>query len=308
MNNLLWILANCGLLVAAYGVTVWVRDYEPPALAWAADADEASGDNVEGRLQPRKSDSDVVAAGTGLNSNELDELWEKTLFRPERTEDVVTPDDPTAQEEQREQAQMELIGVGKIGDKPVAIILEKAAPRRRVRRLVRGRPRSGKQEEEDDDDSSSTKTQHIYREGSEVGSTGYTVSSIGFNEVVLVRGDEEMTLRLEAGDDQSQNRRDKAVASEKAREAKQEAEETAATKPAGTTSPGQPPPPPPPPPMAAPSVPAPTGKKAPAKIASGSTSGAAAGKTAALSREERLKRAKLLRERILQRRQEQAKD
>jgi hypothetical protein len=306
MNNLTWILANCALLATAYGVTVWVRDYEPRP-SWSTQIEEEQQGASQGRPQSRPAADDVQIADSRLGADELDDLWKNTLFRPERTEEVADPDAEETEEKAPDQVQLELIGVGKIGDKPVAIILEKTPVRRAIRRRIR-RPGAPEVEEEE----SPAKTQHIYREGAEVGDTGYTVSRIDFNEVLLVRGDEELTLKLEAGDDQSQGRRDRAVASAKAREAEQaaeEAKEEKARETAASASPGSPPPPPPPP-VAAPSVPAPEGGKTPPKTtASGETSPkTTAGSTSAMTREERLRRAKLLRERILQRRQEQQQE
>lgn len=303
MNNLMWILANCALLAAAYGVTVWVRDYDPRPTTWTVQADGEDDGAAKGRPQSRAADSDAALAdGSRLGQDELDDLWKNTLFRPERTEEVADPDAEEAEEKAPDQVQLELIGVGKIGEKPVAIILEKTPARRAIRRRIR-RPGAPEEEEEEPP----AKTQHIYREGAEVGDTGYTVSRIDFSEVLLVRGDEELTLKLEAGDDQSQGRRDRAVATAKAKEAEQAAEDAKEEKTkqaAVAASPGSPPPPPPPP-VAAPSVPAPDGQKTPPSAAA---AGSAGTPTSAMTREERLRRAKLLRERILQRRQEQQQE
>jgi hypothetical protein len=231
--------------------------------------------------------ADSSAARSSLSSAELAMLHEQTLFNPDRTEALDLRSDEKASDEkasdEKAPMDMELIGIGTVGEKSAAVILTRTAP---------GRSRSNE----------TTRSKHVYMLGQSVADTGYVIESISMREVILVKGDEERTLRLETTDATSEKRN--MAAAEQAKEAvakmNSETVETA-KKDKGAT----PPPPPPPPPVPAQLQEALEVARA-AKAANGGQSESAAPDAKEdeqdLSRQERIKRALEARRRILQKR------
>ncbi|OGV83702.1 MAG: hypothetical protein A3K19_13785 [Lentisphaerae bacterium RIFOXYB12_FULL_65_16] len=296
MSRLYWLL-NVVLMLGAVVASAWAvrqapdarwsgraqqsRFTAPPQLKGAAGS--AGWDAAVGKATPQPVDVDV--------------LWRQTLFNPARTEDLTKGD---AEAVGPSRIELELIGILQFGDVAAAIILDKqmkAAPRTRTARVgSRTVPAGGAEPSPEE-----VKTQHVYKLNDPVGNTGYVVKEIRLDEVVLTRGDEERVLRLQSDDAESVTRRKVAADDDTKREEEAKKEDAKREKEAKTEEAGQdaqkivaggnssmPPPPPPPPPGV--ELPTPGGDhaKAPAP--------------GALSAEERILRAKELRERLLERR------
>ena len=237
MGKLYWLL-NLGLLVLAGIATMRVIN-DNPKVRWGGYsarvlAPEKAG---FGTVPPQRRV--VPSMPEGISPEDSDELWQKTLFRPERTEETAAAGEKKDQDDP-EAFELELVGIGIIGSESAAIILEKRN-RRSARRSSRRRTPTTPAKK----NAPKERTQHVYRIDDVVGDTGYKVKEIKFDEVMLVRGDEERILKLESGDTASEARRTTAVKSE----AKAAAKDGTRTVKAGGTS-QMPPPPPPPPPIA----------------------------------------------------------
>lgn len=206
------------------------------------------------------------------------DLWRASLFQPTRSEgeDSGTPAAAAAAV-----SDFELVGIGIIGDEAAAIIVEgtRAAPSFPAVRLP-GAPAAAPE---------TRAKPRIYRLGDTVADSSFVVKEVRLDEVVLSRGGEERTLRLETGDAASRRRAEQAGKDAAARLP----QVTVAPPPVPTVK-GAPPPPPPPPGTAA---------AAPPAVQPGSTVAVTpvAGTTApaAMTREERIRAALEARQRIL---------
>jgi len=274
MGRLYW-LVNCVLLVVVAFATSWVGQQDAEAR-WTVRPKGGADRSARSKATLAPKRADVGPARASIDG--IDVLWRKTLFRPERTEEVAPETVDGEPAPKPTDTDMELTGMGRINEEAAAIIL--------VKRIRTKRPRRGPGAKTP---AKPEKTKRVYKLGDEVAGTGYVVKEISFNEVLLVRGNEERTLKLESGDASSEQRRTQAAQAEKraAVVAAAKTQTTPAKMPAGGTK-TQPPPPPPPPPVAGlPTLPTP----------------GASSKAAQMTREERIKRAREIRERMLARRQ-----
>lgn len=296
----LWMI-NVALLVLAGAVTVWVVRHDGSAAA-ASPSEEGAPvrpDRKADRRLPSRPEDVIASMRPVLSAADVDVLWQATLFRPERTEDlsVVSAE---ASAVPAAAFDLELVGLARIGERAVAVIVQhRSAPVRRVLpagvlgRSPLRRPTTPAPEPEPAPMPEGPPDRHVYKAGDAIGDSGYSLKEIRFaeKEVVLVRGSEERTLKLETADDQSSSRRDAAAVMPPT--PKPPATLPKPT-PAGAEAAAVTPPPPPPPPAPG------------AEGAAAGTSPATAVPGRALpdamttSREERLERARLLRERLLQ--------
>ncbi|NLF17663.1 MAG: hypothetical protein GX595_10455 [Lentisphaerae bacterium] len=304
----LWVV-NAALLVLAGAVTVWVVRHDGRVAASAPSEAKAPGRaerKVDRRLPSRPEDAAASARPT-LSAADADVLWQATLFRPERTEDLSVV---SAEEDAVPAAalDLELVGLARIGDRAVAVIVQhRGAPTRRVLpvggaagvlgRSPLRRPTPPAPEPASAPTPEGPPDRHVYKTGDAIGDSGYTLKEIRFaeKEVVLVRGSEERTLKLETADDQSSSRRESAAVMPPAPKPAPTAPPAAAAGGDAAAAATTPPPLPPPPAPGAPG----------AEGAEGAAAGAGpAGRVLpdamTTSREERLERARLLRERLLQ--------
>jgi hypothetical protein len=337
MNRLVLWLANALLAVAACATTAWVLG-QAPATAADARGDESKAGRGERKADRKGAPRDVAEAdglAAGNPAADADVLWQQSLFRPERTEDLTQPtaEDPAVA---AAALNLELVGLARIGERAVAVIVSHrgAAPRRAGAPAGPGRnprpgvlrppaapePGPGGPAEAGAPEPEGPPDRHVYKVGDTVGDSGYTLKEIRLKEkeVVLVRGSEERVLKLETADDQSASRRETAATQAAAQAAAAAAAQAAAAKAAEVAqAPAAKPPaegaavavaaagaPPPPPPMpGAVGVPGAPGAP-PAGAAPATPAEAVAGKEGTpavpMTREERLERARLLRERILQ--------
>ncbi len=251
MSRTGWFITN--LLLAVVAALTTRAILRPPTVSEAASAGRrrAAVDPTQ-----RAAPVPVKDAGSGSHSalvtavlGEADTLWKDSLFRPDRTEDIVT--EATAPSATPNAAvQFELIGVGLIADKSAAIILVKSNRPRTTSPTSRGRgsrPLPSAPPE---------RKRHVYRLGDEIADTGYVLKEIKLTEVTVARGDQTQVLKLERGDASSKKRKEDAAREEAARKRKAAATAKSSGNRTGTAAaPGLPPPPPPPPPAAVPGGP-----------------------------------------------------
>lgn len=312
MKRLLWLIMNLGLLAVAYAVTTWVLEQRPALDTGNEMADKAEHPGNEKR--PAKAKSASTSREEPRKKTDLSVLWRETLFRPERTEDLEIQAAKEVEEATKTPFSLELTGLARIGDRSVAVIVQHRAtvrrsPRATVHPTSRGmrRPRSGVSPPVNKNSAapSGPPDRHVYKVGDKVGDSGYTVKAIHLDdeEVVLTRGKEERIISLDKSDDQSVSRLKNAATAEEAKKkalaAKEKARQlvtAAKVAPRGKRVPGAAPPPPPPVPGGGP------------RTRSGGGRTVMTANPATMTREERLKRARLLRERILQRRAASSKD
>lgn len=253
MGRLYWLLSVC-LLFASLTATSWLMQRDPGSVWRLPPADADGQDAADGILASAAVAASLSPSG-GLSQKAIDELWKRTLFREERTEQISGAQDPEEADEAvpASGVQMELIGVGRIGGKPVAIILVKRASARasgRTKTPTRAglqanrRAKTAAKAAEPQAESSATEgTRHVYKVGDEVEKTGYIVEEILFSEVRLMRGGVELLLSLDAKDSESGNRRTREAADVARRTQQQTAKQTAQTMAAGGSTASPPPPP-----------------------------------------------------------------
>jgi len=293
MSRLYW-LFNIFLVGLAWFATQWVGEQNPDSR-WQVRAERhAARDDA-----PEQAAVVPVTAAAGMRPGlapeAVDELWQRTLFRPERTEDLTRVETVGEGETPEAGPTFELMGIGIIAKEAAAIIVENRT--RPPSRRVPGAARRGAPSPPAEPGKAATR--HIYHVGDEVGTSGFVVKEIVLDDstsaasrkagkVVLDRSGEELVLRMDSGDAESVRRRE-TVAMAAAAKAQTAAAAKADEKPvpvariqAGGSKTTPPPPPPVPPPVAA----------------AAGRPGAAAIRS--LSREERIKRAQEIRERLRQ--------
>jgi hypothetical protein len=311
MSKLSWFLLNVCLLIAAVLATGMVLRQQPGAR-WvtrgAARNAAPPSSTPPTTARTSKPGGSGAGASHSLTAAELDELWQKSLFCPARTEEI-NEDTGAPATAQPQAIEFELVGIGVIGDKSAAIILTQqarvASPvvRSAAARGTGSTRGSGK--DKGGPTPAPEPTKHVYVAGQAIGDTGYTVKEIKPTEVVLTKGAEERILKVERGDNASEQRSKVAVDDETRRRAEIAAKEPPKPPPAAT-APGLPPPPPPPPPVPGVAGAAAVGStRTPVPVATGAATPAApVAPSSTLSQEERIQRALEERRRILERRRE----
>ena len=334
MNSLSWLSLIIALAMGAVLSTSAMKYLAQP-LPPMAKADDGKDAKVA-KNTPEES-RQVVALPSAKNLLDMDDLWEKSLFNPQRTERA--PDAADAQADtQAEQvnAEFELVGIARIGTpenaKPVAIIKQKTQPvrdRRVMTRPLRGRP-APPPTPEPEEEKSSKAVQKIFRVGETLMNTGYVVDEINpqDNSVTLSRNGEKVTLKIQLADKQDSARRDSVVndaltareklqaaqeAETKAAQAAAQAAQAAQAARTATAQAAAPPPPPPPipgglpPGVAQPATPVgrPTRPLRPTTATTATT--ATTTTTNAEERQKQIERARILREKLLERQQQNQK-
>lgn len=296
MSKIYWFL-NLAMLVSAAVATSWLSGQDP----------EQRWDTRSAQLLQTTADGPKTVVDTGsmraamppIGLGAIDDLWKRSLFRPDRTEDIGASEE-VKKEAAAEEFTLELVGIGRIGDKAAAIIRDTkqrvARPTRRTTRTARARTAVARAAQAAQAAAESErKPTPVYVVGDEVGATGWVVKQISFDEVIVERNGEEKPLRLDFEDTDSIARNTTAAKEDEKDEADSEAdkpekeEEPARIAVGGTIE--TPPPPPPPPPVAV--LPAGAARAAvPTR------------EPAEMSRAERLKRRQEIRERVLKARRE----
>ncbi len=256
MTRIGWFIVNLALFAAAVAATRAVLQPapQPPAPA---------GNQTPEAQNPRRPASKIPGIPPRAHQalvqtavREIDSLWKNTLFRPERTEEVQDGTGKPAAKKPGPEAQFELLGIGKIGERAAAIILVKShtLSRRPYIRPLYLRTRTVNRAHSGRTSRPKAETPHVYMLGASIEDTGYVLKKIEPDQVVLAKGDEEKILKLDRGDTGSLKRNEAAAREEKARNQKaaaHKAKPLPRKKTRPVVSPGRPPPPPPAPPPAA---------------------------------------------------------
>lgn len=222
-NALLMIVA--GLALAAAAVTMMAPKagrLEPVDLSATAD-DKATVPEVVERA------SRLPDLTMECGKADISDLWERTLFNPERQEDEETAAMENAVEQQMN-ADFELAGIAMIGQadsaEPVAIIRAReksnsrnaAVARRQSRKVTPGKASTQNKKAANAKNAKEAKPKTVYRKGEVVANTGYTLTSINLAEkmVELSRGRDTIKLYIEYRSEASEQRRKDAVSQENA--------------------------------------------------------------------------------------------
>ena len=185
MLNLILAVAAVAGTIVALGPALRVDD---PAVLNDAVPEESAAPGPAVSTRDRQ---------TAITAARLEQLYRKSLFHRDRTEIVEVeqgasgPDDPK---------DMELVGIGVLGNTAVAVIRSRSENRRG--------PGSQKPSSKSDG--------NLYREGDEVHDTGYRVQHILLNEVHLRKGGAERILHFDRNDPTSAARRGRPGASRSA--------------------------------------------------------------------------------------------
>ncbi len=273
MSGIALIILNAALAIAAITGTVAVNRRRAPAPLVLEPP-------VEAKASRQAADAAGTAATTGgagalrLANSDFDDLWRMTLFLPSREE----PEDASDAQSEAEAAaaalaaqniEFELIGLARIAQEgaeaqPVAILRNKAVGGRRspavnARRNSRigdnrrNPPARGGGETREPvlpADPTGQNRREVFKVGDKINLTGYVLRSIDMEErsVVVVRGNETVTLSINFTSSEAASRRDSAskdaLKKREERNAAELAEARRAIENRQDANPGTPPPPP----------------------------------------------------------------
>lgn len=194
-----YFILNIILATAAVAATTWLFVGEEPERQ-ITDIEESTGSTQD----KAPGYPNVPSPRTRqIEKEDVEVLWKKVIFNPNRREGIGLDTPIESEEERTALNNMELMAVGMMGSRAAAIIRVEAqrTPRSAGRRSGNNTSSGGK---------------NVYELGEIIENTGYTISEIKMEEVVLNRGDEERVLRLNPSSKSSERRRTAAV---KARQA-----------------------------------------------------------------------------------------
>ncbi|MDD4098229.1 MAG: hypothetical protein PHC30_05630 [Lentisphaeria bacterium] len=241
MNKMSWFGLAALLAGGAVFSTSAMRRMSQPLPPFVSRYDAAAEES--GKAVRPAGDEARAAARPATPAVELalDDLWEKSLFHNERTEKNAGASEPQ-EPEAPVKSEFELVGIARIGDpehaRAIAIIKQEQAPSRNAQlaaaraRMIRSRTtRAAPAPQPEPEEAPKKPLKKMFRVGDAVNESGYVVKSIdpATNTVILSKGSEEITLRIELADKQSSTRRQTAVNQELAVREKYKAAETAAS-------------------------------------------------------------------------------
>ncbi len=219
---------NAALAVVCIGGTIAVRRRSAPAPVKLEEAAPRAEDGRKTQLAPaaaQKERDDAKAPARGLPAGaSLDELWQNTLFLPERTEREAGSDGMTPEEAARaaqlaaQKIEFELIGIAQMAlpgreSEPVAVLRNKvSAGRPGGRPVPGGRPMPGRTMPAASV-ASTAPAKQVFRVGEKINETGYAVKAIdaAARVVEVVRGSEVVTLTINFASSEANLRRNVAV-------------------------------------------------------------------------------------------------
>lgn len=229
MNKNVILLATCLLAFGAVWGTLSARkacEVEPIDLS-VKQKTRDKGQNAASAANSRLAQQQGQEGRLFSAETKLDELWSKTLFKPERQEIEETQNAENLAEQQVN-AEFELAGIASLGlpgkAEPVAIIRIRQNTARNTRgnspRSTRGgsggmRPPQPQQQQQVQP---ATNVKTVFRKGEPINNTGYTLAAIYPKEkmVELSRGRDVIKLYIEYNSELSQQRRKTAAAQEEA--------------------------------------------------------------------------------------------
>ena len=142
-----------------------------------------------------------------LSRQDTDILWEKNLFHPDRTFEENLLDNLDIKEPEQINEHFELMSIAQVSNKSCASIrVIKGAKNQRRQRNNR-RPNRRRKNTRRGATAKDT-NQKIYMLGESVGETGYKLTEIGIDYIIIKKGDQELTLRLDKSDESSEKRRE----------------------------------------------------------------------------------------------------
>ncbi|MFA6930324.1 MAG: hypothetical protein WCT05_08355 [Lentisphaeria bacterium] len=229
MNRFSWFILNILLLAVAASSWVLMRKLSVPELPEITQEEKVSREGKMARSEVVLTDRKRPAQLS------LEELWEKSLFCPERTERNDSEGGTEAAAQPAEKSEFELTGIAWMGApgevKPVAVIKQqKQPPPRPVSRrgrTITTRGRTATRTDSVNEQEAEKPQKVIFAVGDLINDTGYTLSEINTkeNSALLVRGSERIELKIDFGSDASLQRRDVAVDEAANRQKQREAEE-----------------------------------------------------------------------------------
>lgn len=250
MSNVSWLFLNALLIVTAILSTVTMRRIATPELPSIEATEKAGKDSKGGKSDPQQQINRLAPKTTTLN---FEEIWEKSLFRPDRTEKTDTGTGSPDGDQAPEKSDFELTGIAWMGlpgqAKPVAVIKQRQnlparSPARRVIRAGRRVPLPGGQGEAQspDSDAPAKPQKVVFAVGDAINDSGYILAEINTeeNSAVLKRNAERVELKIEFGSDASQQRKTAAVNEASARQKQREAAEAQAAAAAKQAKPATP--------------------------------------------------------------------
>lgn len=278
MSGISWFIVNIALIFSAVYCTVAVaRRPEPKPLELTEPAQSGSkGDNKADVRKNAAAGKNTADNAAGINPpgalpahTPLDDLWEKSLFNPARTE--IAEDGASAEEAAAALAsqniEFELIGIAQIAPvgaeaEPVAVLRSKVAANNSNNRGRRPQQRRGGAQPASTPASNTAEpnkgtTRQVFRVGDKINETGYTLKSISPGEkmVEVTRGGTSVKLyinftnaeanqRREAANQAAIQRKQAEEAAERQRQAAVQSTRDSMTITLDTKNPGMPPPPP----------------------------------------------------------------
>lgn len=149
-----------------------------------------------------------------IDSEQCDISWQRALFHPARTFEIIAPttgNEPIATPTGFEQ--YELVGIARVGDTACASIIVHAptgrkSNRTRTQRRLRKNRNAPPSAPKAKGRQTKKENRAIYSLNDTVGETGYTLSEIGTDSVILkMDGKDDIELLLDTADDSSKARR-----------------------------------------------------------------------------------------------------
>ena len=219
MNRFLWFLVNLSLVAAFCGVAMLVARSDPRSR-WDTIRQQAVAEDPAVAAKPPAPVpvvDEAVASRDVLDGKTLETLWRRSLFRPDRTEDVAASSDEAKPDEgpPADEWLFELKATAILDTYRAAIIQidpAKRAPARNVRVVhpVR-RPGVPPVAPSAAPPEGTKKPKRLFREGDALNETGYVLVEVRSGEVTIRKGEDEKVLVIDRVDPGSLSRRDAAA-------------------------------------------------------------------------------------------------
>ncbi len=231
MNGISWLFLNVLLIAAAILSTVSMRSVAAPELP-SIEAPAKSGKDAKSSKADSQQQQQLSRSNPAENALNIEEIWEKSLFRPDRTEKTESAEDSQDGGQTAEKSDFELTGIAWMGlpgqAKPVAVIKQRQTlPQRSGSRVIRGRrvPAPGGAPAPPASTEPAKPQKVVFSVGDAINETGYILAEINTDEnsAVLKRNAERVELKIEFGSDASLQRKTAAVNEANVRQKQREA-------------------------------------------------------------------------------------
>ncbi len=235
MNSVSWLFLNALLIFGAILSTITMRSIAVPELPAIEARENAGKDSKGGKNDSPPQDDQLSPQPRTLT---MDDIWEKSLFRPDRTEKTESAEADDNEQQTAEKSDFELTGIAWMGlpgqAKPVAVIKQRQTlpPRRTTtRRVIGGRRIPQPAGPAHDSDEANKALNVVFAVGDAINDTGYILIEINIeeNSAVLKKNAERVELKIDFGNDASLQRKTAAVNEASTRQKQREAAETQTT-------------------------------------------------------------------------------